>query len=659
MFDVSKYKGFEKLARLRKELSQNIYEDAASSNKTRKEEDHEKDNAEERNTSKSTVTDSAIITGEDQTEKANAHCLRIISPTPFEAKEMPEPNLNHDGFKIEEGRYFFNVNKKGWQHVSNFILKPLYLLRDSKHPKRIMELTNVFGESTIICCTVKAMSSNTEFSALVEGRGNFVPSWASYQFSTIKEYIYQYEDTAEEITILGTQPDTGYYAFANGVFDGTAFYKVNEYGIAEIRNQQYYLPAFSKVNEDAHKEFHNERKFIFQSGQTTFTSWSKQLTAVFGQNAILGICFVVAAAFRDIVFSHTNSFPILFLFGPKGTGKTTFRNALHRLFGNYGPNDAIGLGSASSPKGFARKLAQIRNGLEAFEEYKNRIYPALIEMLKNIYDGIGYERAQTSNDNRTHATPVNSAVIVAGQEMPTKENALFSRVILLSFGNTSHTEEAKQDFRQLELIIDQGLGNVLLEIIVHRQRIEQEFAVNFNTVYAHLRKDPQTQHLEERSLTNVAALLAPFLVLSKHLAFPFDYKEAYRTFRDRITSQHDQMSKNNEVNQFWEVFDFLAGKVEIQENRHYKVSEDKKTLYLRLKEIHPKYMEQGKKQDATLLDASTLESYLMMQPYFKRPEGRKKFQQRFGVFGQKQCLAFELSFLELENLSQTLLTDTE
>ena len=546
--------------------------------------------------------------------------MKIIPASPFEEPKLPSPTVSEHGFYTQDNRYFFK-NKKSYESVSNFLLSPMYLLMDSKEPKRILKIDNCYNQSAIICVPVKTLSRSSEFAAIVEGKGNFVPSWNNTQFSSIKEYLYQYEKRAEEISVLGHQPGNNHYAFSNGIFDGKHFYYANEYGIVTIKDQHCYLPAFSIVNEDAEKEYHNERKFIFQQGRTNFSEWSQLLIQVFGDNAIAGICFLVASVFRDIVFKHVNSFPLLFLFGPKGTGKTTFRNALHRLFGNYGPNDAIGLGSSSSPKGFARKLAQIKNGLQPFEEYKNGIGNLLIEMLKNIYDGIGYERAQTTNDNRTHSTLVNSSVILGGQEMPSKENALFSRVIMLTFSKTKFSDSEKKAFRDLEEAITDGLGNVLLEVLEHREEMEKKFAQAFSKVYGHLRKYEGTNVMEERTLSNVAALLAPFLVLSELLEFPFDYKSAFKFITDRISEQHRQMSKTNEVNQFWDTLDVLHGNKFIK-GVDYNTSDG--ILSINMKKAHSEYMEHASKQNLNTLDYITLRSYLSMQPYFINQKGDRK-----------------------------------
>jgi hypothetical protein len=587
--------------------------------------------------------------------KPAAPSIQIVPPPPVVGQELPPPAKSL-GLTIGEGRYSCTKGDKGSVPVSNFTIRPLYLLRDSRDPKRVWELTNVKGQTAVICCPVKLMSSPREFSALVEGKGNFVPSFTSSQFSTIKEYLFEHEQAAEEISTLGYQPVSGLYAFSNAVFDGKAIYQANEYGIAQINGSQYYLPAFSKVNEDAEREFHNERKFVFQPGKADFQAWAAKLVEVFGENAIIGICHVVAAAFRDLVFERANCFPLLFMYGPKGTGKSTFRLALQKLFGDYHNEDAIGLGSSSSPKGFARKLAQVRNSLVCFEEYKNKIAPPLIEMLKNVYDGIGYERAQTSNDNKTHATLVNSAVILAGQEMPTKENALFSRVLMLTFDKTKFTDGQRRAFSELEALKSEGLGNVLLEILKHRETVAKSIKERFSTIYGHLRQDKHTQHMDERTLKNVAAVLAPFLALEKLLAFPFDYATAYRVVRDRVKSQDQQMKQSSEVSQFWDIVDALEGRG-IYKGTHYVLSGDGESLYLNMSKVFPAYYEAATKQNLNALDLSTLESYLSMQPYFVRPQGeggerlKKRVSMDTGNGAKKMVRCMEFKTAELEQIS--------
>ncbi|MCB0581949.1 MAG: hypothetical protein KDD10_21900, partial [Phaeodactylibacter sp.] len=499
------------------------------------------------------------------------------------------------------------------------------------------------------CISVQDMATSNKLIAEIEGKGNFILNWTAKQFAALKRVLYHAEKEAEEISMLGYQPDSGLFAFCNGVFDGQTFFQINSFGIIETPKGTFYIPALSSVNKNDRSEYIHERKFRYLNTPTPLIQWADLMCRAYGHNGRIGICYLIAALFRDIVFDYLDCFPILFLFGPPKTGKSTFRESLLSLFGI--PQPAISLGSSSSPKGFARKLGQFANALICFEEYKNTIKRPLIEMLKSMYDGIGYERAQTSNDNRTHATLVNSAVILGGQEMPTKENALFSRVLMLTFSKTKFDDGEKAAFRGLEEMISAGLGNVLLEILRHREVVAAQFGFEFSTVYGHLRRDGKTNHLDERTLANVAAILAPFRVLSGLLDFPFDYEAIYRLMREKVIEQHDQMTKTSEVSEFWQIIDSEEGQSFFR-GTHYVVRGEH--LYLDFNRAFKIYKEQAIKQQLNHLDKATLESYLTMQPYFERPQGkgetdRLKSRVVMEEGGpQRRCLKFRHESLDLD-----------
>ena len=171
----------------------------------------------------------------------------------------------------------------------------------------------------------------------------------------------------------------------------------------------------------------------------------------YGISAIIGISYSIAAMFRDVIYNSRQTFPYLFLFGLPGVGKTSFTDLLLKLFGD--PQDGVSLNNISTAKGMARKTAQLKNALVYFKEYSNAgMDNNLIHFLKTAYDGIGYERAQTSNDNRTNTTRVNSGIIIDGNEIPEKNSAVFSRCILLQFSKTAYTAEQRKAFEQLKNI---------------------------------------------------------------------------------------------------------------------------------------------------------------------------------------------------------------
>jgi hypothetical protein len=383
----------------------------------------------------------------------------IIPTTEFEVpEEISLPEYASKNLGIEDGCYTWEVkSQKGEQSVSpisNFLICPLYLLKHHSDPKRIWLIIDQSGEQDLICIPVKDMATPAKLRPFFEGKGVYVPSWNTKQLDALKIVLFQDEKRAEEIIILGYQPETGLYAFCNGVFDGKAFYQVNEFGIVECPAGIFYIPALSSINEDDNNAYLNERKFRYVNTSTSFKEWAALMVKVYGDNGKVAMAYLMAALFRDFIFSLLECFPLLFFFGPPKTGKSTCRESLMSVFGT--PQTAVSLGGDSTSKSFARKSAQFRNSLVCFEEYKNDIKKSKHETLKANYDGMGYDMAQLTNDNKTHSIPVYSSPIVVGQELPTKENALFSRVIICDFTITSH--KTRDVFEELKKIEDEGLG---------------------------------------------------------------------------------------------------------------------------------------------------------------------------------------------------------
>ena len=247
---------------------------------------------------------------------------------------------------------------------------------------------------------------------------------------------------------------------------------VDEYGVVTFADKSYYLPAFSKINEYS-DDFTNTRKYIYQEGNSTFWEVAELFYNAYGSNGAIGICFLIASLFRDIAFSTLNYFPFLFLFGGTGRGKTSFTELLLALFGKN--ILGISLEGDSSSKSFARIISQLRNAILYFKEYTNAIETKMAGFLKSAYEGVGYDRAQMSNDNKTHQTQVLSAIIIDGNELPVKKSALFSRTILLSFNDDIFGTKETEAYKKLEVIKAAGMGMVIKEILSCRKLVNDQF----------------------------------------------------------------------------------------------------------------------------------------------------------------------------------------
>lgn len=88
-------------------------------------------------------------------------------------------------------------------------------------------------------------------------------------------------------------------------------------------------------------------------------------------------------------------------------------------------------------------VAASANALAHIDEYKNDFDPKVIELLKGLWNGTGRSRMNMDLDKKKEVTAVDAGIILSGQEMPTADIALFSRLIFLLLPRSTFTQEER------------------------------------------------------------------------------------------------------------------------------------------------------------------------------------------------------------------------
>ena len=507
---------------------------------------------------------------------------------------------------------------------SNFVLRPLFHVRDSINAVRIFELTNMKGQKEIVEFKQEDLISPQKFSQRVESLGNYLWTAPAPRLTQLKMYLYENTETATRIDQLGWQ-SAGFYAFGNGVLYNGTWHPVDEYGIVrlpEIGNQ--YLPASSTIYKHDTQLYQFERSFVHRdTGAVTLRKYVEQLISVFGDNAKVGTAFLLATLFRDVIVSQTKFFPILNIFGPKGSGKSELGHSLMSFFirENTPPN----IQNSTLPA-LADAVAQCANAVVHLDEFKNTIDFDKREFLKGIWDGVGRNRMNMEKDKKREVTRVDSGVIITGQEMATADIALFSRFIFLSFPKSEFSSEAKERFQQLVALRKLGCTHLTLEILSHRPQFESNFREAYTRAFDDLRDALQHTAIEDRILCNWVIPLAAFYALRTSLDLPFTYQELLHVVIDGVIHQNRQTKKNNELATFWDTVSFLRGKGDLAFEGDYRVEfaselntrdrstlyfeQPKRVLYIKIKQTEQLYTIHGNRTGEPLLPKNSLEYYL-------------------------------------------------
>ena len=527
------------------------------------------------------------------------------------------------GFNVEHNRYYSITENGGMYEWSNFIMQPLFHIKDAINSKRIYRLTNEDGIQDLVEMKQEDLVSITKFKQKVEGLGNYIWRASERELTKLKAYLYAKTETAVLITQLGWQRQR-FYAFGNGVFDGSKFISVDDYGIVRLGEVgNFYLPANSKIYRDDIKLFQFERRFVHLGGSGfSMREFSDQIFKVFGDNGRVGFVFLIATLFRDIVTRTTRSFPILNLFGPKGSGKSELGHTLMSFFiiENVPPN----IQNSTLPA-LNDTVAAVANALVHIDEYKNNLDINKHEFLKGLWDGTGRTRMNMDLDKKKETTSVDAGVIISGQEMPTADIALFSRLIFLTFPSSTFTDEQKKEYQTLKRMRVQGMSHLTLEILRHRKMIDAAFAEMYNRTMDEVNEALKKLVIEDRIMLNWVAPLAAFRCLETVLDTSLSYGNVFHLFVEGIKTQNAECRQNNELAAFWNMVQYLASEGEILEGGDFRIEyirrlktdivsvdwrETRPVLYIQKTRLFMLYKKHGKAVGDTLLPEGSLKYYL-------------------------------------------------
>ena len=462
-------------------------------------------------------------------------------------------------------------NEKQW---SNFKMKPLYHVLGVDDSRRLYEITNIDDVTRILELTAEELVSISKFMVKVESIGNFIWKASMQELTKLKSYLFDQTETAIRIRQYGWQ-HSGFWAFGNGCIFENEWYPADSMGIvhlpeAEKKLDNYYLQGASEIYADDTSYFSFERQFIFPATHSSisFPDLSRLMAEVFGDNAKIAICYLLASLHRDIITSYTVNFPILNLFGPKGSGKTELGITLMRFL-TVG-DKPLNLRNTTGPS-LSQMLSAAADSLVLLDEYKNSLDMRIVEIIKGAYDGVGRARMDMDRGKQIERTPVDCGVIVCGQEMPTLDIAMFTRMIYLPTSITVHDREAKDKFNHLSDIRKLGFQNLTMQILSHRASFERSFYEAYNEVSNEVCDLIDGDNVEDRLWRNWAIMLTSYKVLRVPLGLPFEYDEIKRLCVEGIKRQNGEVTSNNELGNLWNALSTLYDQGKVFADSDFKV----------------------------------------------------------------------------------------
>lgn len=535
------------------------------------------------------------------------------------------------GFFVRNNAYY-SYNKDGDEYRwTNFAIEPLYHIIDGDNAIRLFKLRNERGTTVEIELRQEELISLSRFCQRIESLGYFNFKGDAIKLSNLKEYLYSITDSAHLITKLGWDAKNEIYAFGDAIFFENAIHTANDLGIVKTPEKSYYLPATARMNADQRDAYQLERSFSAkQHGDITLPDFLTRYARVFGPNANIGFSFLLATLFHDIVRRVNGSFPILNIFGRKQTGKTYFGTVLMSFFIRRNQPASLAQTTLSAMNAM---LSAGENNLVHLDEYKNEINFRKIETLKAIWGGAGDLKMNMDGDKKARQTLYRSGVILTGQDAPTRDDALLSRMIHLTYSRTVFSEQEIRAFSELRNICALGLSHLTVQLLRLRPIFDADYEKHYRACRAQLQTALAEDEIENRVLDNWLAILAAFATAQTSIDAPFTYRELFDLCVQGIRHQNSYLTKNSDVALFWTLLDaaHMQGRVVNKAHFHLKrlptiqpsygpkieFGRDKTLLFLNYNSVVNTLAQRNNGLSVVgRLDPSSLESYLKTHPAY-------------------------------------------
>lgn len=514
--------------------------------------------------------------------------LQKQSENPAELRSEWIKSINTFGFITTELGYFRAVfdtgksKKVSFEQFTNFKMKILYHVSAGSNNRRVIELVNDRNTSKSLAIDTKQLTSPQLFKEMVEGQGNFQWYGKPSDIDRLKSKLFEEERPCVQVETLGWQND-GFFAFCNGIYSKNAFSTVDDYGIVSFNQKNFFIPYGVDKNPML---FQNEKRFKYQESDIRFSDWAKLYCDAFGDVGKVVLVFTISCLFSDIIFLNQGNFPMVFLYGEGGSGKSKLASFAQYLWGN--PQPALKLSEpANTAKAKIRKLAQFVNSLGVMEEFVNSLETSVIKTLTGIYDRFGYEKASMNSSYGTETVPINSGVVITGNQYP-NDDPLLQRLILMDYNKTEHSAEQTESYEKLKRINETGISNILGEILPMRDYFKEQFTDCFRSQYQAFKRSTSDLRITDRMVENYSVILTTYQIFRDKLNFSFEAAELESFLRETIKSHTEKRDSGSDIQRFWDIVLHLVNKSEILNKRDFCISGNE--IAIKLKEIHPQYL---------------------------------------------------------------------
>lgn len=489
-------------------------------------------------------------------EVKNEEYVQIELPAKVTCKlKEVEEDIRKYGMFMSDNQIWMSLSEAGdnkirFTSISNFMIEVLQHMDDEKIPSKLFRIKNVHGMEKIFDSDSKNINSHQNFDNMVTDLGNYNFLGSRSHLLKLRTYLLDKMGQGRKIEQLGWQVDGKMFVWNNKVTSESGQdIPLDKHGIFIKEGVHYYLPSANEIYRNNPFKFEAQKKFKVIRNKRSFEVLGAKMMEVHKSFAIDAMLFATASLFQDIVVTRTQKFPVIFFYGPGGTGKDELSEIIQSFVGH--PQTAINLeANISTVKAQVRELAQFVNGISQFSEYKSG-NPQVDGMIKSFWDRRGYKRGNIESMFSTDSVPIMSSVILTGNDYP-KDQPVIIRLIWNEMTRNKFSEEEMKHFDELKDMVADGLSGYSDDLLKYRPEFEKDFDKVQRTWKSVLKE--HFPDAEGRVIFNLSILGTAYTIFKDKIQWPFTQAEMIAHWRTGVEQQIRKINSASILNKFWDLF---------------------------------------------------------------------------------------------------------
>lgn len=462
---------------------------------------------------------------------------------------------------------YFGWGNGGKVRISNFIIHPIFHVGAKENSRHIFEVENK-KKRAVLDVPSKALVSLETLQNHLVGEGSFVFFGSKAHLLNIAEQLLPHFPMCKELKQLGWQ-QYGFWSYVNKILvPGEEQKDINQWGIAEYKNNSYLVPAASEVYKDD-EAYENDRVMMYVEPKINFRQWAAQMKTVYGHKGLVAIAFSFVTVFCDIVFRIDGNCPFLYLYGERNSGKSKLAESISAVF--YVNRKPFQMNSGTDPA-FYGYVSQFKNAPAVLNEFDDKVVrDPWFQGTKGFFEGEGRQRNRLDVKNKQETQRAAGTILLLGQFLSTKDdNSIVTRSIIEAFFEREFSDDEKQQYNLLKRWEAEGLTGLMSELLAHRSYIKEEYYLQFNEILSNWRKVTSDQ-FNQRIFQSWCHLATMWYLLREKLDLP----ETFTEFENYCYKQAVKWSRfvrdTDILSEFWNTVAYLLEKEEIQEGWDFTI----------------------------------------------------------------------------------------